>query len=115
VEIEKEVERLIDGGADFYFPSGSDSLVGFGEIVAPNLFFYCDAFFESSHHFHFIKFDRVDLLNERNIAFLQGNQIYYLIGADPQERDCANVDEWKKVRSRYFESWLAEKEMRLNW
>jgi len=115
MEIEKELERIISSGADFNYGGSFNGLVGFGEIYKPNIFLYCFAFFDKSQDFHEVRFDKMVLENSRCIAFLVGDQVRYLVEVDPQERDCADVEEWKKVRSQFYPDWLAEKEMRLNW
>jgi hypothetical protein len=114
MEIEKEIKRLIDGGADFTHPGLPYELVGFGEIIKPNVFLYGVAFFYGQQHFHEIRFDRVELENKRCILFVAGDKNHYLVGTDPQERDCSDVEEWKTVRDRYYQSWFEEKKWRLS-
>lgn len=113
MEIEKEIKRIIDGGAEFCFGVHGCELIGFGEILRKDSFLYASAFFYGQQHFHEIRFDRVELENERCILFTGPDRSYYLVGTDPQERDCSDVEEWKTVRDRYYQSWLEEKEWRL--
>jgi hypothetical protein len=115
MEIEKEIKRIIEGGAEFCFGVNGCELIGFGEIYRPNVFLYAVALFYNDFHLHEIRFDRVELENERCVLFVTDGKDFRLVGTDPQERDCSDVEEWMTARDKYLQSWLEEKERRLSY
>lgn len=110
------IDSIFDRGAKVVFPDGLEALAGFGEEFRPGLFLWCSAFFESSFHFHFIRFGEIIIHNQNCVELASSSGSWWFVVIDQYEDEFVHdVERWKKERSEYIDSWNSEKRLRENW
>lgn len=80
------VQDIIARGARLYYPDGGEALIGFGTEIRPNLFYWAQPFFESSHDLHLFRFNDINIAHRSGVEFLTDLKPFCL-GAGGSEKN----------------------------